>query len=537
MKSTYRFGPFVLDRSAYQLSGKKGAAVTLSPKAMDLLFLLADRPGVLFTKDDIFKTLWPDVNVTDNALTQVISELRQALGDKPNAPVYIETVARRGYRFIATVEASGEVSAAKSAAAPAVPSVAELGSEHMTQLQSAIATALMSGLRITLTAAPSQPVTTRETASFDAYRLTTEAQMKLETLEPQAISAAIAEFTRAIALDPTYTPAHIGLAHARFWVFQATRARNRPDRNELDAAIAHGERAVELDPGLAEAHAALAFFLSCTDRVDAALANGRLAVSMEPGNWRHHFRLGVAAWGTERLDCLAIVMTQFPALTHAHFSAAMVHVARGDFDAALGVLARGIESGGKHPSRRLPGRGLHWLRGLILMRQGRVDDARAAFDAELAADGGDLYADEFAMDALSAHGFSRLATNEPVIAADMFEQALTRVPDHAKSWLGLADARQRLGDTAGAAAARARAEQATRDLAKHGRAPEAALATALAHLIDRDVNDACHVLNKLLDTAPPGVAGWTLPVEPWLAAHAQDPRFKAVAEKLAARAK
>src|SRR4029453_5282512 len=66
---------------------------------------LAARPSTLVSKDELFKALWPDVAVTDNALTQAISELRQALGDDPVKPKYVQTVARRGYRFIAPVEA------------------------------------------------------------------------------------------------------------------------------------------------------------------------------------------------------------------------------------------------------------------------------------------------------------------------------------------------------------------------------------------------------------------------------------------------
>src|SRR5690348_16588598 len=121
--ASYRFGPFVLDASAYRLV--RGAEpLALSPKALDLLFLFAGRPGALFTKDAILAELWPDVAVTDNALTQVVSEVRQALGDLPSAPRYVETVPRRGYRFVADVdrlEASvvpGAEGAAEPAAAP-----------------------------------------------------------------------------------------------------------------------------------------------------------------------------------------------------------------------------------------------------------------------------------------------------------------------------------------------------------------------------------------------------------------------------------
>lgn len=491
------------------------------------------QPGVLFTKDEIFDLLWPDVTVTDNALTQVISELRFAMGDKPSGAIYIETVPRRGYRFIHKVDVldPGPV------VAPGTHVALKEPTEQAAQLQSAIVTALMAGLRVTITASSAQPGGSRETPSLEAYRLASEGRLKLETLEPRAINSAINDFTKAIALDPAYVPAHIGLAHARFWLYQATRARNRPDIGELNAAIAHAERAVELDPSQAESHAALAFFLSITPRVEDALRHGRLAVSMEPGNWRHQFQAGVAAWGSERLECLSQVMRQYPALTHAHFAAAMVHIARGALDAADAVLAEGLETQKKTPSDRLPGRGLYWLRGLIALRRGQVADARALFDAELAEDGEDLFADEFAMDALSAHGFACLAAKDAKGAADWFTRALDRVPDHARSWIGLGEARRLLGDVAGAAAARGRAEQAQQDLATHGRPTEAAMAAAAAFFIDHDIKDGCNVLAALLSDAPPGLAGWTLPVEPWLTPYLDDKRVVTLLEQLAGRAR
>jgi len=492
------------------------------------------QPGVLFTKDDIFNTLWPDVTVTDNALTQVISELRQALGDKPNAPTYIETVPRRGYRWMAPVKVS-----APAPVGDAIDAGVQLQTPmaKAAELQSAIATALMAGLRVTITAAPSHPTATRETASLEAYRLATDGRLKLETLEPKAIQSAVIDFTKAIALDPAYAPAHIGLAHAHFWLYQSTRVRSRPEKAELDAAIAHAERAVALDPGLAEAHAALAFFLSITARVDDALRHGRLAVSMEPGNWRHQFQLGIAAWGSERLKCLSMVMAQYPALTHAHFAAALVHIARGDLDAADALLAAGLEIQRKTPSDRLPGRGLHWLRGLIAFRRDQVDAARAHFDAELMTDGNDLFADEFVVDALTAHGFSRLVTKEPAEAAMRFEQALQRVPDHARAWMGLGEARRRMGDERGADDARKRGVQGQKDLISYGRQPEAEMAGALAFFLDGDINDACAALTKFLAEMPHSMSAATLPVEPWLRPFLNDKRIAAVLKLLADRAK
>src|SRR5438093_11097424 len=99
----YRFGPFVVDPASYRLL-KGDAPIAVSPKVLDLLLLFLRQPATLVTKDDILKALWPDVAVTDNALTQVVSELRQALGDNPASPMYVETVPRRGYRFVGAID-------------------------------------------------------------------------------------------------------------------------------------------------------------------------------------------------------------------------------------------------------------------------------------------------------------------------------------------------------------------------------------------------------------------------------------------------
>ena len=83
---------------------REGRPVALTPKLFDLLLYLLDRPAQVVTKEELLDALWPSANVTENALTQAVSELRQALGDPAGSPRYIKTIARRGYRFIATVE-------------------------------------------------------------------------------------------------------------------------------------------------------------------------------------------------------------------------------------------------------------------------------------------------------------------------------------------------------------------------------------------------------------------------------------------------
>lgn len=114
---TYRFGPFRADRTAYQVfRGRE--PLPLTPKLLDLLFYLLERPATLVTKEELLDHVWPDANVTDNALAQAVSELRDALGDSPHKPTYIRTIARRGYRFVAPVTAD-EAAPAQPAPAPA----------------------------------------------------------------------------------------------------------------------------------------------------------------------------------------------------------------------------------------------------------------------------------------------------------------------------------------------------------------------------------------------------------------------------------
>jgi DNA-binding winged helix-turn-helix (wHTH) protein len=96
------FGGFRLDpTNALLWSGDD--PVALAPKPFDVLCHLAKRSGELVTKDELLDAFWPNLNVTESSLSYAINAIRIALGDNAQAPRYIETVTRRGYRFIAPV--------------------------------------------------------------------------------------------------------------------------------------------------------------------------------------------------------------------------------------------------------------------------------------------------------------------------------------------------------------------------------------------------------------------------------------------------
>ncbi len=96
--------------------------LSLEPKAFNLLVLMVQRPGHLFTKQEIFEALWPDTAVTDHALTRVVAQLRRVLGDEAREARYLETVPTRGYRWRQPVEEESgpeRPHAAESTIAPA----------------------------------------------------------------------------------------------------------------------------------------------------------------------------------------------------------------------------------------------------------------------------------------------------------------------------------------------------------------------------------------------------------------------------------
>ena len=118
-----RFDAFELDEPNALLL-RNGKAVTLAPKPFAVLCALARRPGSLVTKHALLDVVWGHRFVTDSVLKTAISEVRAALDDDPKQPRYIETVSRRGYRFIAaTIGASSQ-------RAPAIERNVAAGRDH-----------------------------------------------------------------------------------------------------------------------------------------------------------------------------------------------------------------------------------------------------------------------------------------------------------------------------------------------------------------------------------------------------------------------
>src|ERR1700738_31067 len=94
------FKTFRLD-TANHLLWRNGDRVPLSPKAFDVLAYLVEHAGQLVTQDEILEALWSETYVNPEVLRKYILEIRRTLGDRPDNPEFIETVPKRGYRFVA----------------------------------------------------------------------------------------------------------------------------------------------------------------------------------------------------------------------------------------------------------------------------------------------------------------------------------------------------------------------------------------------------------------------------------------------------
>lgn len=102
---SYEFGRFRL-KTAERILLREGELVPLTPKVFDILITLVENRGQVVAKDDLMKRVWPSTYVEEGNLTQNISLLRKALGESPGGVQFIETVPRRGYRFVGDINES-----------------------------------------------------------------------------------------------------------------------------------------------------------------------------------------------------------------------------------------------------------------------------------------------------------------------------------------------------------------------------------------------------------------------------------------------
>ena len=350
-RTVVQFGPFEADFRTRELR-RYGVNLKLVGQPFEVLAMLLERPGQLVTREELLARLWPTDTFVDfdHGLNAVVNKLRDALNDSAEKPKYVETLPRRGYRFISAVGLHDSRNLLGEPSSPKIQSLVVLPLENLSNdpeqeyfadgmtdqlitnlsqisalkivsrtsamrykrtkkslpeiarelhvdavvegavmwvcgrvrisaqlieaptdhhlwaasyerdlddvlsLQEEVTRAIVSEIRVKLTAHEQARLANTHQTHPEAYRLYLKGRFYWYKLTPQAMQKAIEYFQQALEKDPAYAPAYAGLADtyntlAFFTVF--------PPREVVPKAKAAAARALEIDANFAEAHVSL----------------------------------------------------------------------------------------------------------------------------------------------------------------------------------------------------------------------------------------------------------------------------------------
>jgi DNA-binding winged helix-turn-helix (wHTH) protein/tetratricopeptide (TPR) repeat protein len=273
-----RFGVFEADLRSGELR-KNGVRVKIQDLPFRALKLLISRPNEVLSREEFRQALWPDGVFVDfdHGISSAINRLRDALGDSAGNPRFIETVDRRGYRWIAPTSRQEPVVAPETYAGgggltTAVAPTPSPRRAWMLVLSAFVALAItVVGLSYWATHPgvdrngdstagatlhPSTPA--HHVPNAEAEDLYLKGRYYWNKRTPDALNKALDYFTQAIVKDSNYAPAYVGLANCYNLLREYTAM---PEDEAYPRALAAAKKAVELDDTLAEAHASLGFIL------------------------------------------------------------------------------------------------------------------------------------------------------------------------------------------------------------------------------------------------------------------------------------
>jgi TolB-like protein/Tfp pilus assembly protein PilF len=343
-KNFYEFGPFRVDKTD-RLLRRGTAVIPLTPKAVETLLIFLESDGQVLEKVVLMKRVWHDTIVEEGNLTQIVSMLRRVLGDNPQTP-YIETIARRGYRFTMPVKYVREDSleacsvavlplanlsndpaqeffadgmtdelinnlmkiealrvcsrisamAYKGVSKPVGQIARELDVDWVVEgavvhsanrvritarvidgstekhlwaetyerdvrdvlaLQSEVAGAIAREIRVKVTPGDQVRLANSRLINREAYLTYLRGRHFWNKRTGEDLGRAVDSFRQAIDQDPTYAPAHAGLADA-YSMLGSIGYDAMPPREAMPRARAAANNALQIDDTLAEAHASLA---------------------------------------------------------------------------------------------------------------------------------------------------------------------------------------------------------------------------------------------------------------------------------------
>ena len=508
--SRIRFGNFELDIETTEL-WKKGRRLKFPPKPLRVLALLVTSPGELVTRETIRSQIWGDevfVNF-EQGLNFSIRKLRSVLGDSARKPKFIETLPRRGYRFIAAIEGCD------------------------------------------LHPVPHAPVS--EAAQIQASELYARARRSFASVDKGGLETARADFESALTLHPDYALAHSGLGAT-----YALRNLNRRDPADLEQARLHLERALELDAELAEPYPWLCYVYMRLDRSERAFQYGHRGIQLRPDLAQAHYFLGLAYFASCERDPanyskaashLLEAGRVGPEWQPTWFVLSYLALMMGDYDRALEFAGRLLNS--RPPG--LPFIGAEIVIASVEIRRSRLDAARKTLMSflERMSTSDHMYRDSMVVIAACLLGDVEMRQGRPAEALQVYRKAWEDVQEHprtashkriaARVQAGLASAYAALGDQERAVGL---LETALR-LGEESRHPEHAAAGA--HVAELFLSQCTACLRagrqeQALSLLQRSVeCGWmdapALQLDPELAPLRNEPGFVALVEELQTRPK
>lgn len=274
----YRFGPFRLDRDRLLLS-LGDEPLPLGPKVVETILALVEHPGEVLGKSEILDRVWPEGFVEEANLAQNIYVLRKTLRTHWDCAA-IETVPRRGYRFVApvSVETFQQAHVAEPAAlAPARPAASRL------RLLGPIAAALLIAIGIAVSglARPHAAQSATKGLSPDGARLYAMGKFYWNQRTRDSVSKSLRYFQQVVESDPRDARGYAGVASA--YAIEGDYGFGPFSKREAFArSLVYAKRALAVDPASAEAHSALGLAEIDNMQVAAGEAEFRHAIALDP---------------------------------------------------------------------------------------------------------------------------------------------------------------------------------------------------------------------------------------------------------------
>jgi len=310
-----RFGVFEANLRAGELR-RSGIKVRIQEMPFRALVVLLKRPGEVIGRGELRLALWPEGVFVDfdQGISSAIRRLRDALGDSADNPVFIETVERRGYRWIAPLRLAEAVPQGNGGRREEARTEAPLPPRSSPWRKVVFALPLLAllfatwifrpGFRNAKAGAKSGPAAwtggLHHAANREAEDYYLQGRFYWNKRTPESLSQAVDSFTQAIVHDPTYSDAYVGLADCYNLLREYTMM---PANEAYPRALAAAKKAVELNHRSSQAHASLAF-VSFNGMWDSGMADEefRRAIDLDPNNSNAHHWYATFLLSVRRLD-------------------------------------------------------------------------------------------------------------------------------------------------------------------------------------------------------------------------------------------